>query len=79
MMRKLEGGVKLAQFKFFMVGSAEAPILEVPFDRLSDLHDAMVRTRFVEGRMVEINGHATSCGVLIPMGRIQLIAEADAL
>lgn len=67
----------MALFKFFLVGSSEAPVLEVPFDHLSDLHHAMARSRFVEGRMVEINSNATSCGVLIPMGRIQLIAEAD--
>lgn len=49
-------GVRLALFKFFLVGSSEAPVLEVPFNHLSDLHDAMAKSRFVEGRMVEIMG-----------------------
>lgn len=66
----------MALFKFFLIGSAETPILDVPFEHLNELHCAMERSRFVEGRMVEVNGEPVSCGVLIPMGRIQMIAEA---
>jgi hypothetical protein len=71
-----EGGV-MARFKFFLIGTTEAPVVEVEADSLRDLGEMAMRHRFVEGRMVEINGEGASCGVLIPTGRVQMIAEVD--
>ena len=35
------------------------------------------RRRFVEGRMIEIDGCDVDCGVLIPINRIQMISDID--
>jgi hypothetical protein len=67
----------MARFKFFLIGTTEAPILEVEADTLRQLGEMAMRNRFIEGHMVEINGDGASCGVLIPTARVQLIAEAD--
>jgi hypothetical protein len=64
-------------YKFFMIGTTEAPVLEVDAADLVELGEMAMRSRFVVGRMVEINGDGASCGVLIPTSRIQLVAEAD--
>jgi hypothetical protein len=71
-----EGGL-MARFKFFLVGTTEAPVLEVEADTLRELGEMATRHRFVEGRMIEINGEGAAVGVLIPTSRIQLIAESD--
>lgn len=68
----------MALFKFFLIGSSETPLLDVPFEHLSDLHHAMECSRFVEGHMVAVNGEPVSLNVLIPMSRIQMIAEDSA-
>ena len=67
----------MARFKLFIVGTTEAPVVEVPASNLLELNDLATRNRFIEGHMVEINGGGASCGVSIPVCRIQLIAEAD--
>lgn len=67
----------MARFKFFLVGTTEAPVLEVEADTLRELGEMATRHRFVEGRMIEINGEGAAVGVLIPTSRIQLIAESD--
>lgn len=67
----------MARFKFFLVGTNEAPVVEVEASTLQRLGEDLSRTRFVEGRMIEINGERTEVGVLIPTARIQLIAEAE--
>lgn len=67
----------MSRFKFFLIGTNEAPVLELPVVDLHELHQKMQRSRFVEGRMVEINGEFNSRDVLIPINRIQMVAEAD--
>lgn len=67
----------MAAFKFFLVGTNEAPVLEVEADTLAQLSEIAARSRFIEGRMVEVDGEGVSCGALIPVSRIQLIAETE--
>jgi hypothetical protein len=64
-------------YKFFMIGTTEAPILEVEAADLVELGEMAVRSRFVIGRMIEVDGEGTAVSVLIPTARIQLIAEAS--
>lgn len=67
----------MARFKFFLIGTNEAPVLETDAASLSQLNLALSHSRFIEARMIEIDGHATDCGVLIPTARIQFVAEAE--
>ena len=70
-------GKFVALFKFFMTGTSEAPVLDLPVNNLSELHAHANRARFLEGEMVEIDGRGVSCRVLIPVSRIQMVAETD--
>ena len=67
----------MARFKFCLIGSSQAPVLELPMADVSELHDALSVSKYVEGRMVEIDGQATCCPVLIPTNRILMVMEAD--
>jgi len=67
----------MATYKFFLVGTTEAPVLEVSATDLIELGELATRTRFGVGRMVEINGDGAAVEVLIPTARIQLIAETS--
>jgi len=67
----------MARFKFFLIGTNEAPVLEMEATSLRQLNEDVSRNRFIEGHMVEINGRGEDRGVLIPTARIQFIAEAD--
>lgn len=68
----------MTRFKFCLVGSPQAPILELPMVDVSELHVALARSKYVEGRMVEIDGHETDCPVLIPTSRILMVMDASA-
>lgn len=63
----------MARFKFCLIGSSQAPVLELPATDVGDLHQMIERARFVAGRMVEIDGEPTDCEVLIPANRVQMI------
>jgi hypothetical protein len=67
----------MALYKFFLIGTNEAPVVEVEVDTLRELGESAIRNRFIEGRMVEIDGQARACAVLIPTARIQLVVEHD--
>lgn len=67
----------MARFKFFLIGTNESPVLEMEAATLRQLNEDLSRNRFIEGQMVEINGHGEDRGVLIPTARIQLVVEAD--
>ena len=67
----------MARFKICMMGTAQAPILELDARDVAELHHSLGRARFVEGRMVEIDGGGADCVVLIPLNRIQMIFEMD--
>lgn len=65
----------MARYKFFLMGSRDAPVVEVAADTISDLKIDLSRNRFIEGRMVEIDEAGSSCGVLISCARVQLVRE----
>lgn len=67
----------MTAFKFFLVGSGQAPVLEVDADDLDELGVDLNRARFLRARMVEIDGDLHPREVLVPVARIQLIAEVD--
>lgn len=63
----------MGRFKFCLIGSTQHPVLELEAKDVGDLHHAIARARYVEGRLVEIGGEPTDCDVLIPANRIQMI------
>jgi hypothetical protein len=65
----------MARFRFSLVGTPQRPILDIAVRDLGELHHALARARFIEGRMVEIDGEATDLPVLIPANRIQIVME----
>lgn len=67
----------MALFKFFLTGTAEAPVIELDEPDLDALHQLMTRSKFIQGRMIEIAGAAMNTDVLIPVNRIQFVAVAD--
>jgi hypothetical protein len=64
----------MARFRFHLIGGVQAPVVDVPVAGISELHQMLARSRYVEGILEE---EGTYCGVLIPAGRIQLVVEAD--
>ena len=64
-------------FKFALIGSHQAPIVEVAVNGIEELSAYMMTTRFVIGRMVEIDCEGTDASVIIPVGRIQFVTEAN--
>ena len=69
--------VHVSRFKFCLVGSPQAPVLELEAADVHDLMRWLGRSRYIPGHMVEIDGQATDCSVLIPAARIQIIMEED--
>lgn len=67
----------MAQFRFCLIGSPQSPVLELPADSMTHLHARLAGAKFVEGRMVSIDGTVTSCDVLIPVGRILMVLLED--
>lgn len=65
----------MGRFKFCLIGSPQSPIVEIGVRHLCDLHLSIGRARFIEGRMIEIDGEAMDCPVLIPANRIQIVIE----
>jgi hypothetical protein len=63
----------MGRFKLCLVGSHQAPILEIGVSGIGELHDQLERSRHVLGRMVEIDGELTDVPVLIPLNRVQMI------
>ena len=67
----------MARFRLFLMGTTQAPVLDVVASNLYELNKAMEHRRFLEGQMVEIDGCGVNCGVLIPTSRIQMISEIE--
>ena len=67
----------MSQFKIFLVGSSEAPLIEAAADSVGSLAELARRTDFIEGELVGITGHLHARRVLVPLPRVQMIAEAD--
>ena len=66
----------MARFKFFLIGSSDAPILDLPVDSVRALNEVITRSRFIEGEM-QVGSDGEGCGVLVPTARIQLAMEVD--
>lgn len=67
----------MARFKFFLIGSAQAPVLDVDASDLGELSEDLGHTRFLLARTSEVDGVPYSCQVLVPVSRIQMITEPD--
>jgi len=67
----------MARFKFYLIGSSDAPVLDVEAADLRELNETISRNRFIEGHMTEPDGDGVLHGVLIATCRIQLIMEAS--
>lgn len=65
----------MAWFKFILVGCQEEMLLEVEADTLGELGRALSVRRFLEARMVSVDGEPASCAVLVPVPRIRLVVE----
>lgn len=65
----------MAKFRFCLIGTPQAPVLEIDVGNISELHHWISRARFIEGRMIRIDGEPTDCPVLIPTNRVQMIFE----
>ena len=69
----------MALFKFFLIGSTQAPVLDVDATSIGELRADLARERFLAARTVEVDGNPVTCEVLVPVARIQMIAEAGSL
>jgi len=67
----------MGRFKFCVIGTGQVPIINVDENLLRELCDILDRQRFLVGRLIEIDGYGTSCGVLIPTARIQMDCEVE--
>ena len=67
----------MGRFRFCMIGTGQAPVIDVDETSLREICETIDRHRFLLGRLIEIDGYGTSCGVLIPTSRIQMICEVE--
>ncbi|VXC84602.1 hypothetical protein SPHINGOAX6_50409 [Sphingomonas sp. AX6] len=65
----------MAQFQFNMIGASQTPVLEVEASDLHMLSELMKRSRFILGRLVEMEAQAEPCEVLLAVHRIQFVTE----
>ena len=66
----------MARFKIFIAGFSEQPLVEMAANDLDELEGVVSCCRFIHGEIVDDSGCSDSCRVLIPVARIQMIAEA---
>jgi hypothetical protein len=69
----------MARFKFFLIGSTQAPVLDVEATSIAQLQADLTRERFLVARTVEVDGSPVSCDVIVPVSRIQMIADAASI
>jgi len=69
----------MARFKFFLIGSTQAPVLDVEAASIAELCADLTRERFLVARTVEVDGSPVNCDVIVPVSRIQMIAEAASI
>jgi len=65
----------MARFKFYLIGSCDAPVLDVEAADLRELHRQMSCDRFIEGHTTQADADGVLPGVLIATSRIQLVME----
>jgi hypothetical protein len=65
----------MARFKFYLIGSCDAPVLDVAVADLHELNAQMSCNRFVEGHMTEVDADGVLQGVLIATSRVQLVMD----
>ncbi|MBB4096971.1 hypothetical protein [Sphingomonas kyeonggiensis] len=65
----------MARFKFFLIGSTDAPVLDVEAIDLAELHALMSRERFIAGHMADPDTDGIFSGVLVPISRVQFVME----
>jgi hypothetical protein len=66
----------MARFKFYLIGSSDAPVLDVEAADLRELNQQMSSCRFIEGHMAEGDVDGVLAGMLIATSRVQLVMEA---
>ena len=66
----------MARFKFYLIGSSDAPVLDVEASDLRALNEQVSRNRFIEGHMSQPDGDGVLAGVLVSTSRIQFVMEA---
>lgn len=69
-------GCVVARFKFYLIGSSDAPVLDVEATDLRELNRQISGCRFIEGYMAEGDADGILAGVLVATSRIQLVMEA---
>jgi hypothetical protein len=67
----------MARFKFYLIGSSDAPVLDVDASDLRDLKQEMSVARFIEGHMTDADEDGIFPGVLIPTARVQFVMESQ--
>jgi hypothetical protein len=66
----------MARFKFYLIGSSDAPVLDVEAADLRALNHQMSSCRFIEGHMAEADTNGVLAGILIATSRVQLVMDA---
>lgn len=67
----------MSRFLFHTFGASQGILLEVQQADLRELSDSMNGRRFIQGRLIEIDGCDAECGILIAINRIQMISEVE--
>ena len=68
----------MALFRFVVVGAPQQPVMEVDgVHSISELHQVIARSRFVEGRLEPEHCKGANCGALIATSRIQMVMEVE--
>ena len=60
-----------------LIGSSERLLVDLAVDDLLELTAVTARDRAIIGRVVEVDGDENAGWVMIPVGRLQLVAEAS--
>ncbi|WP_296616747.1 hypothetical protein [Sphingomonas sp.] len=69
----------MAAFRIFLVGAQNAPTVEVDANDIGELSRQFQTNRFLEGCVADEATGYEPVRVLIPISRIQMIAEATTL
>ena len=67
----------MSSYDFLLTGCDQKFLLEVEAPSLTDLAQELSCNRFLVGRIIAVDGEATSRGVVVPTSRIGLVVEPD--